>query len=956
MNTTDSFGYWLRRRRLARGLTQRELADMVGCAPATVRKLEADERRPSAQLATRLAEALAIVSAERETFLRAARGIGRVDRLPLVTEPLNTPPALAPPGPHRLPAPPNAFVGRAAEIAAVWSLLHNPSTRLVSLTGPGGTGKTRLALQVATELIEQFPDGVCFVDLAPLGDPSRLIPTILAALGLRERADIDSHSQLVAYLRGRRRLLVIDNFEQLLEAGPQLGALLAAVPNLSLLVTSRFPLRLQAEHEFPVPPLGLPDEADEGNPKALAATEAVQLFLARARATQPGLHLKHSGLQAVAAICRALDGLPLAIELAAARVRIFTPEALLQRISRPLELLVEGARDAPARQRTLRATIDWSYSLLAPDEQALFRRLGAFVGGFDLEAAETLGADLATHERPVQDILAALVERHLVRSSPGLDGLPRFSLLETLREYAQELATAAGERPELRARHAAYYADLGERAAPHFHDFESRSWINRLEADLDNVRAALAWSTETPGGRGLGLALAGAIWWFWELQGRRREGRTWTEQILRDPEVAAPTRERARALYGGAYMASQEHDYTGSDLLVEELAAIGAQLGNRHIEALVLLELGAGVRVVGDPAPWLAKLRRSLAIFHELGDEDGITMAIFEIGYTLISYGSLAYPEEGQAHLEEALRRARARGDTNVVTMSLFKLGGNALDRGDLERAEALLEEARQVGTTGGDLRSTMHATGLLGFVALARGDLTLAEAIFTELLEYARRLGELIELDHALGGLALVAYWRGDPHAGDLLIAEALANPFVHAYPPRQGWLLGLRGALAEQRGDLASAEALLHESLALYQSITHTRGLAATRARQGHLRHRTGDLAGAEAAFRESIAHYHELGWFGVATCLIGFAALAEARGAPERAARLWGAAEAMGAGSRPDWTDCRPDDAPRVAAARTRLATPELAAAWVAGAALTAAEAVAEALAEREGFGLR
>lgn len=620
MSSTDSFGYWLRRRRKARDLTQRQLAEHVGCTQATVRKLEADERRPSEQLAVRLAEALAVPDAEQAAFLRAARGMGRVDRLDLVAAPIEPAPQLgAATFPHILPAPPNALIGRAAEAAAVWALLLRPATRLVSLTGPGGTGKTRLALQVASELLDQFPDGVCFVDLAAVSDPAMLLPTVATALGLRQQAGVSAHERLVAFLRGRR-LLLLDNFEQILDAGPQLAALLAALPELRLLVTSRFVLRLQAEQEFPVTPLGLPTHADEDDLERLAQAEAVQLFVARAHAARHELALGHIQLRAVAAICRALDGLPLAIELAAAWVRLFTPEAILGRLDHRLGLLVGGPRDLPARQRTLRATIDWSYRLLEPAEQAFFCRMGIFSGGWSLEAAEAFATEMAA-ERPANELLAALVERQLVQVREGLEGEPCFSLLETLREYALERLEAQGELEQLRRRHAELFAVLAERAEPHLHSLAARRWMDRLEADWDNLRAGLLWSTQTPGGAPLGLALAGAIWWFWELRGRRREGREWLIELLAHPGAAAPTQERARALFGAAYLLDNDFELAMGDRLLDELEQLGMQLGDLRIKALVYLERGGGPRTHRDPDPETTLLEQSLALFQQLGDQ-----------------------------------------------------------------------------------------------------------------------------------------------------------------------------------------------------------------------------------------------------------------------------------------------------------------------------------------------
>jgi tetratricopeptide (TPR) repeat protein len=466
--------------------------------------------------------------------------------------------------------------------------------------------------------------------------------------------------------------------------------------------------------------------------------------------------------------------------------------------------------------------------------------------------------------------------------------------------------------------------------------------MDRLEAEWDNLRAALTWSRQTPGGATLGLALMGASWWFWELRGRRREARVWLVALLEDPTNAAPTPERARALFGAAYMADNEGDQAYSDKVLEDLEQVGQQLGDPRIEALVCCERGSITREATEPHVQIALLKRSLTIFQQIGDQLGMAWALWDLG---VISGS----DDSDAYFQDALALARTIGDTNVITMSLDQLAHNAMRQGELTRAEALLEEAVAAGRAGGDLRTAAHSTASLGTLALACGDLTRAEAYFSMVLEPSRKLGEIIGIDMALTGLALVAYWRGDSLAGEEFVAEALANSLIKDRSRHEAWLIRLRGALAEQRGDLGATGALLEDSLARYRALDDSGGIALALASIGHLRQRGGDLAGAEAAFREGIARYHNLGYFGVATCLIGFAALAEAQGDAGRAARLWGAAEGMRAGSRPDWSDCRPDDAPRVAAACARLHTPALAAAWAAGAGLTTAEAVAEALGE-------
>jgi predicted ATPase/DNA-binding XRE family transcriptional regulator len=508
MDGDASFGYWVRRRRKALDLTQDALARQVGCAETTIRKIEADARRPSRQTAERLAECLAIPIAERADFLRAARAKLAADRLVDPTLDANGRTADFPPPRtldrwrHNLPAQPTTLIGRTKEIAAVRDLLLRTDVRLVTLTGPGGTGKTRLALQAAAELLDNFADGVYVVMLEPISDPALVAPTIAQTLGVKERAGQAPLERLKAHLRDRRLLLLLDNFEQILAAAPIVAELLAAAPELKVLITSRALLHLYGEHEFAVPPLAVPDLNELPPLDALAQFAAVDLFVQRARAVKLDFALTHANAPAIAEICARLDGLPLAIELAAARTKLFTPEALLARLRNRLALLTGGARDLPARQQTLRGTLDWSYNLLDASEQRLFRRLGVFVGGCTLEAAaavmsselRAVSDDLYNSELDILDGLASLLDKSLLRQNEGPDDEPRFVMLETIREYALERLAESGEEETVRNQHAAYYFALAHEAERHLRGAEQVRWLGRLALEHDNLRAALAWS------------------------------------------------------------------------------------------------------------------------------------------------------------------------------------------------------------------------------------------------------------------------------------------------------------------------------------------------------------------------------------------------------------------------------------------------------------------------------
>jgi predicted ATPase/DNA-binding XRE family transcriptional regulator len=653
MEQAFSFGYWLRRRRKALDLTQEALARQAGCALGTLKKIETDERRPSRQLAERLADCLALPDAERAAFLKAARAELAPDRLPIVTQTLEQSADGSSPSStgslNNLPAQPNPMIGREREIAVVVALLLRDA-RLLTLTGPGGTGKTRLALQVAAELARtsnsapaagegsetpapprpsqqargqaseaDFPDGVWLVNLAPIHDPALVLPTIAQTLGVVEIGGQPIEERLKSYLRSKRLLLILDNFEQVVDAAPQIADLLSASPGLKILVTSRATLHIYAEHEFAVPPLALPPvtvERLKGWKVETFSTEmtkyaAVRLFVERARAAKADFVVTAENVSAVAEICRRLDGLPLAIELAAARIKLFAPEVLLARLAEPLAFLTGGPRDLPARQQTLRNTITWSYDLLDEGEQALFRRLGVFVGGCTLEAAEAmtnigftisdfgLRAEAQIVENPktqnALDGLTSLLDKSLLRQEAGPDGEPRFVMLETVREYALERLAASDELALTQRRHAEYFLALAEAAERPLKGQGQGMWLARLASDLDNLRAALDWGTAMQELE-LVARLSAALDLFWDLRDHLPEGIERLEAALaRRDELQPSVRAKALAVTGRLLWRWDEISYGqhARQLSTESLALYRA-LGDQQGVANVLINLGFG--------------------------------------------------------------------------------------------------------------------------------------------------------------------------------------------------------------------------------------------------------------------------------------------------------------------------------------------------------------------------
>jgi predicted ATPase/DNA-binding CsgD family transcriptional regulator len=588
-----------------------------------------------------------------------------------------------------LPTPLTSFVGREREVAAVTNLLQQDGVRLVTLTGPGGVGKTRLALRVAQAAAADYADGAAFVDLAPLRDPARVLPAVARAIGVPEAGDQPLGARLPVALAGRSLLLVLDNVEQVAAAAPAVAELLGDCPGLAVLATGRGALRVGGEQEFPVSPLALPDLGHLPPLPELAAGEAVALFVERAAAVRPGFALTVDNAAAVAAICRALDGLPLAIELAAARVKVLAPSALLGRLEHRLSLLTGGARDAPARQRTLRDAIVWSHELLTADEQALFRRLAVFVDGFTLEAAEAVAGVPGNLSVNVLDGVSSLVDKGLLHSVDHPDQEPRFAMLETIRVYALERLADSGEEVVARDAHLGHYLALAERAEPELTGPEQVMWLDRLEAEQHNLRAALAWALDA-GRLAQGLCLAGALLRYWEHHSHYAEEGRWLEQALARADGVADS-VRAKALHAAGVVAFWQGDRARAEEALAEALALFRAAGDDDGAAFALNRLGTLALYADDFARADACFAAAGPLIRAVRDEDGIAALEGQLGYAALLRED---HDRATAHLEDALARYRRLGSKLGTGRVLIHLGRSLTERGEAAQALPLLREA----------------------------------------------------------------------------------------------------------------------------------------------------------------------------------------------------------------------------------------------------------------------
>ncbi len=623
-------------------------------------------------------------------------------------------------GPINLPVNMTSFVGRERELTDLRALLR--ASRLVTLVGPGGSGKTRLAQHVASSLADAFADGITFVDLAPISDPSLVEATIAGALRLRGEDPRSPHERLIEYLRDRQLLLILDNFEQLLTAAPSVVELVEAAARSSVLVTSRAPLRVRGEQTFQVPPLAVPGDL-EASPTALSY-DAVTLFVDRARSIRPGLTISAADLPVIGQIVARLDGLPLAIELAAARVNILSPQALLDRLADRRTLMAQGARDLPARQRTLQAAITWSHDLLGPADQRLFARFGVFVGGADFDAAERIGAEAGeagADGEGVLDRIASLVDNSLIQRMETSTGEPRLRMLETIRAFARERLDEDPRRAEVERAHAAYYLTLAEAAKSGLEGDDPPSWLDRLELEQDNLRAALGWAIAAPDPE-LALRLVAALWRFWHLRGHITEGRRWADAILAIPGRPGD-RITTAALIGAGGLAYWQVDMVAARAYYEEGLRIARDGGDRWGEAEALRNLGWILAATGDREAAEGSFEQSAAIFQELDDDRGLAGIAFGAGLRRWMVDDYRGAKDRYA---DALHRYEALGDAYWTATCRSALGQVDRVTGRLAEAADQYVTAMGIFRRIGDVSGVAMEADLLGVTRLEMGHVEL--------------------------------------------------------------------------------------------------------------------------------------------------------------------------------------------------------------------------------------
>jgi predicted ATPase len=675
----------------------------------------------------------------------------------------------------KVPTTFTSLIGREQEVAQISDLLTQPEVRLLTLLGPGGIGKTRLSIAVATQMRTFFAAGICFIALAATSDPDLVVPTIAQELGLKESGTQSLLEQVQAALGEEHFLLLLDNFEQMVAAASEVEQLLASCPNLKIVVTSREVLHVGAEHEFPVPPLALPDLTHLPALEALSHNAAVALFIQRCQAVKPNFQLTSVNAPTVAEICTRLDGLPLAIELAAARVRLLSPQALLTRLSARLQLLTSGPRDVPARQQTLRNTIAWSYQLLDAQEQRLYRQLCVFVGGCTLEAVEALCAALGEGDGSVLEGVTSLIDKSLLRQTEQTEEEPRLMMLETIREYGLEVLEVSGEQEATQLAYASYYLRLAEEAAKGIRGPQQTAWLQRLEREHDNLRAALQWSLEQ-GEAGLSMEMAlrfsKALDRFWEIRGHYSEGRTFLKRALAASKGSL-TSMRASALNIAAGLAELQGDYGEAEELSEESLALSRSLKDRRNIATSLFVL-AGVAVAKDNFLKADSLmKEALALYEELGDEVDIAEALFELGWLANVQNEY---QRARPLLEESLSKFREMGDTRMIAHALYQLTHCYDEQLDAATVHSLLQESDRLFREVGDKEGMAYVLQLSGKLAFRQGDTAMARSYMEESSALYREIGDRWVMYDPLDDLARMARDQGDYQAAQAFFVENLA------------------------------------------------------------------------------------------------------------------------------------------------------------------------------------
>ena len=821
INKGISFGDWLKQSRREYDLTQFDLADRIGCSVATIQKIEAGVRRPSRQVAQLLADFFRVGEVDRSSFIQFARGtsaIADADDLdfdaPLDADGATSPvlvqeqPQAVEPAPRKaagnLSVPITPLVGREQEIAELRERLASGRARLLTLTGPPGIGKTRLAIEAALQVLDRFEDGVFFVALAPIRDYRLVAPAIVEALGLRDNGNLPSEDALKAYLQDKRMLLVLDNFEQVIDAASVVVGLLQTAPDLKVMVTSRAALNVLGEQQFPIAPLSLPELTNLPGVDTLLTYPSIRLFVERAQATGPDFRLTPENAQAVAAICTRLDGLPLAIELIAARTKLLPPHSLLARLSKGLSMLKGGLQDLPARQQTLQDAIAWSYDLLDEGEKMLFARLSTFSGGSTLNAIEAICN--AHNDLPVDTLegVQSLSDKSLLVQSLGRDEEPRFSMLKTIHEYAAERLKESGETSQLRDLHLQYYLAMAEAADEQVKGTQQPIWFARLRSEHENLRAAIEWTFEREQWE-MGAVLTSYLEFFWR-QGYPSEGRRWMEALVQHSDSISPG-NMGRLYIALGQFSNDQGDIPQAREWLEQAMEIGKSLGNRELVGRALENMAWGEMICGDFQTARDFGAQAIAIWDELGDsyKHRAARTLYILGATAAYGNDLA---EAERAFSRVIGLARELGQIEMMAGALNGLGVAQHFTGKYEAALAHYNEALTLSRQVELPLQVAPVTGNLGKLSRRMGNYEEARKYLTECMVLNLSLGLRDNIAETLMDFAELASAESKHEraallygAGETLLAE-LEMPFpALAVLELQAYIAETRAALGDDR-----------------------------------------------------------------------------------------------------------------------------------------------------------